>query len=268
MSWTKRVLILGTFLAGLLLLGGHAWADSGTNASGNTLGTSALNGSPTVQADVCGNAVGVGGDPQASCGGDQDTATTSGGGGTTAQGSSGENDNVSGNTLGTSALNGSPTVQADVCGNAVGVGGDPQASCGGDQDTATGTEPPGGGVVEEPPGGGTEPPGGGTEPPGTGTEPPGDGGGTEPGTEPGGGGTEPTTGGVLPPTLGGDETPTAFAPAATGSAPVFAIGAGAGPALAFTGDHLKVFALIGLALMLLGAALVALGKPSTESEVI
>ena len=191
--------MLGAFLAGLLLLGGHAWADSNDDLSGNVVGTSALNGSPTVQADVCGNAVGVGGDPQASCGGDQET-TTSGGGG---------------------------------------------------------TEPPGGGVVEEPPGGGTEPPDGGPVPD--------DGGGSEPPT---GGGTEPPEGGVLPPTLGGDETPAPFTTGGVGSAAVFGIGTGSGPALAFTGDHLEAFALLGLVLILLGTALFVFGQRSAESEVI
>ena len=91
MNWTKRLLVLGALLAGLLLMGGHAWADSGDgNASGNAVGTSAADGPATVQADVCGNSVGVIGDPQASCRGDQGASSSSGGGTAASGGGSGD----------------------------------------------------------------------------------------------------------------------------------------------------------------------------------
>src|SRR4029453_12567979 len=145
MNWTKRLLILGAFLVGSLLLGGHAWADSG-DASGNGVGISAADGSPTVQADGGGNAVGGVGDPQASWSGDQEAAPEGGGGGTAAQGGSSDG-NISGNGVGISAADGSPTVQADGCGNAVGVMGAPQASCSGDQEAAP--EAGGGGTASQ-----------------------------------------------------------------------------------------------------------------------
>ncbi len=80
MDWTKRLLILGAFLAGFLLVEGHAWADS-ENVSGNAVGASLADGSYTVQTAVCGNAVGVIGDPRASCGGEQDGGNEPPGGG-------------------------------------------------------------------------------------------------------------------------------------------------------------------------------------------
>src|SRR4029450_8392090 len=130
------------------------------NISGNGVGISAADGSPTVQADVCGNAVGVIGDPQASCSGDQEAAPEAGGGGTAAQGGSSDG-NISGNGVGISAADGSPTVQADVCGHAVGGIGDPQASSSGDQEAA----PEGGGGDNTPVEGGNPPPVGGSNPP-------------------------------------------------------------------------------------------------------
>jgi hypothetical protein len=263
MDWIKRLLLFGAFLAGFILIGGHAWADSGSaNASGDTVGVQAANGSPTVQADVCGNAVGVIGSPQASCGGDQGTSP-SGGGGTVQGGGSGGDGNLSGDTVGVQAANGSPTVQADVCGNAVGVIGSPQASCGGDQ----GTSPSGGGGTVQGGGSGGDGGGGGNPPAGDsgGNPPAGDSGGNPPAGD--SGGNPPPSGGNPPPGEGGGNPVTGEGGGnpVTGTAPevtTAALGtqALASPATqAFTGDHLLAFMLLAVVMLLLGTLLWAWG---------
>jgi hypothetical protein len=129
-----------------------------------------------------------------------------------------------------------------VCGNAVGVIGSPQASCGGDQESS----PSGGGGTVQ--GGGSGSDGGGNPPDEGSGNPPADGGGNPPPAD-GGGNPPAAEGGGSPVTGDAQEVSTALEAQALAS-----------PATqAFTGDHLLAFMLLAVVMFLLGTLLWAWG---------
>jgi hypothetical protein len=148
--WMKRALAAAALAGAVLLLGaagaGAQEPEPGL-ASGKEADMGTARGSPAVQANACGNAVGVAGDASASCDGTQEADTSGPSDGGAVAGST-EDGIASGNVVEADAVQGSPAVQANACGNAVGVAGDASASCDGTQEADT--SGPGGTPAEEP----------------------------------------------------------------------------------------------------------------------
>lgn len=118
MRLVKRAVQVAALTGGLVLAGaGAAHADT-TSGDNGVLSGNQVNPNVNAPVTACGNAVGVVGSPEASC------APNVSGGGAGHNRTSGDNGVLSGNQV-------NPNVNAPVtvCGNAVGVVGDPEAAC-------------------------------------------------------------------------------------------------------------------------------------------
>ena len=122
MNALLRVALLSLGSATVLVLGGAGTAAAELR---NGAEVNVLDEPGPIQVGVCGNAVTVLGDADASCEGSQDRRVATG------------NDGDNEGSLIVVDVGGVPPVQATVCGNAVGALGEATASCGGSQDART-----------------------------------------------------------------------------------------------------------------------------------
>jgi hypothetical protein len=119
-----RLALLSIGSATVLLLGGAGTAGAELRDGAEV---NVVDEPGPIQGGVCGNAVAVLGDADASCEGSQDGRATTG--------NDGDGDNEE--ALIAADVGGVPSVQGTICGNAVGALGDADASCEGSQDART-----------------------------------------------------------------------------------------------------------------------------------